>query len=472
MHALNRRGYSGSGRVFGRALLCCAALYAASLLLWAPDTQAATATSAEEAYYESLPEAMKVRALINLARTGRHELAASLLESHPLTGPFAENRTLFVEGLIEKARGNLQAAVDKFRAALASDPKLTLVRAELSMTLHMMGEDDSAKHHLELLMGAAPTAKDARDIRSFIDAIDDARPFRMSAYISLAPSTNINRGTTNDEILPGFQIDDASKEQSGIGITAGVNMAYTKHLSDRLDAVVGGGIHAVQYEDNDFDQVLFSETIELRHLLDTGYLGLGAVAAQSLGGEFADFTSLNDFSGEIATTSIGPRISFLHRFTPALAYNGSLMLLRQDFEEEYRNGWRVNADGKLTRVFASDLTGFVSGGIERGLTDDRKDLEYWAFYGGVGVYKELSWGVSTTAEIEARYERYDDIFSPWIPETREDWQIDTTVNLWKRDWNFYGYSPAIEYRYTWNDSNIAFYEYDSHTVDIRLTKDF
>jgi hypothetical protein len=148
------------------------------------------------------------------------------------------------------------------------------------------------------------------------------------------------------------------------------------------------------------------------------------------------------------------------------------MLLRQDFEEEYRNGWRVNADGKLTQVFGSDLTGFVSGGIERGLTDDRKDLEYWAFYGGVGVYKELSWGISTTAEIEARYERYDDIFSPWIPENREDWQIDTTVNLWKRDWNFYGYSPAIEYRYTWNDSNIAFYEYDSHTVDIRLTKDF
>ena len=33
-------------------------------------------------------------------------------------------------------------------------------------------------------------------------------------------------------------------------------------------------------------------------------------------------------------------------------------------------------------------------------------------------------------------------------------------------------APAIEYRYTWNDSNIAFYEYDSHTVDIRLTKDF
>ena len=50
-----------------------------------------------------------------------------------------------------------------------------------------------------------------------------------------------------------------------------------------------------------------------------------------------------------------------------------------------------------------------------------------------------------------RYEHYDAIFSPLIPENREDWQIDTTINLWKRDWNFCGYSPAIEYRYTWNE---------------------
>ncbi|MGE3829697.1 MAG: surface lipoprotein assembly modifier [Parvibaculaceae bacterium] len=461
-----------SGRVFGRALLCCAALSAAFSLLAASSAKAAVATQAEESYFESLPETMKLKALYNLARTGRHELAADLLERHPLTGPYAENRTLFIEGLIAKARGDLQGAADKFRAALANDPKLTLVRAELSMVLHMMGEDDSAKHHLELLMGAAPTAKDARDIRSFIDSIDAARPFRMSAYVSLAPSTNINRGTTNNEILPGFEIDDEGRKKSGIGITAGVNVGYTKHLADRLDAVVGGGVHAVQYQDDDFDQVLFSETAELRQLLDTGYVGFGAVAAQSLGGKFADLTSFNDFSGEISTTSFGPRISFLNRFTPTLAYNGSLMLLRQDFEEEYRDGWRLNLDGQLTRTFATDLTGYVSGGIERGLTDDRKDLEYWAFYGGVGVYKELRWGISTTAEVEARYEHYDDIFSAWVPENREDWQIDTTINLWKRDWNFYGYSPAIEYRYTWNDSNIAFYEYDSHTVDIRLTKDF
>ena len=82
----------------------------------------------------------------------------------------------------------------------------------------------------------------------------------------------------------------------------------------------------------------------------------------------------NDFSGEISTTSFGPRLNIFHRFTQALAYNGSLMLLRQDFDDEYRDGWRLNADGRLARTFATDLTGFVSGGVERGLTDDRADL--------------------------------------------------------------------------------------------------
>ena len=83
--------------------------------------------------------------------------------------------------------------MQKYRAALASDPSLTLVRSELAKTLFELGENDSAKHHLTLLMADAPNAVQAQGIRSFIDTIDASRPYTFSAFISAAPSTNINQ---------------------------------------------------------------------------------------------------------------------------------------------------------------------------------------------------------------------------------------------------------------------------------------
>ena len=127
-------------------------------------------------------------------------MAESLLKRYPLTGEFGPNRQLFIEGLILKARGNLTGAAKKYRAALADDPGLTLVRSELAQTLFTLQDDDSAKHHLNLLMAEAPDEYQAQGIRSFIDAIDARRPFTFSAYVSVAPSTNVNNGSSNETI--------------------------------------------------------------------------------------------------------------------------------------------------------------------------------------------------------------------------------------------------------------------------------
>jgi len=157
--------------------------------------------------YEASTESTRVKLLINLAKSGQQDLAESLLKRYPLTGKFGPNRQLFIEGLILKARGNLTGAAKNYRKALADDPSLTLVRAELAQTLFMLEEDDSAKHHLNLLMAEAPNEYEAQGIRSFIDTIDARRPFTFNAYVSVAPSTNINNGSSNKTIyipIPGY----------------------------------------------------------------------------------------------------------------------------------------------------------------------------------------------------------------------------------------------------------------------------
>jgi hypothetical protein len=59
-----------------------------------------------------------------------------------------------------------------------------------------------------------------------------------------------------------------------------------------------------------------------------------------------------------------------------------------------------------------------------------------------------------------------------MPDPRHDERLGARVSLTKRDFEIWGYAPVIEYTYTLNGSNVAFYDYDSHTFDFRLTKEF
>jgi tetratricopeptide (TPR) repeat protein len=237
--------------------------------------------------YEASTEATRVKLLINLAKTGQHDLAESLLKRYPLTGKFGPNRQVFIEGLILKANGNLTGAAKNYRAALADDPSLTLVRSELAQTLFLLQEDDSAKHHLNLLMAEAPSESEAQGIRSFIDAIDARRPFTFNAYVSVAPSTNVNNGSSNETIYsPLFgadlDIDDDSREQSGIGFSTGLSAGYSHRLGNDFSVVFGGGFNASIYTDSDYNVYGASQSAELRYLITRGFLGAGIVASENM----------------------------------------------------------------------------------------------------------------------------------------------------------------------------------------------
>jgi thioredoxin-like negative regulator of GroEL len=183
---------------FRRAILCALS----ACLLAGPALSAGTAelTAEQVEDYERVDDSQRVKLLIHLAISGRQDLAETLLSRYPLQGKHAANRTLFIQGLILKADGDLTGAAKKFRSSLADDPKLTLVRAELAKTLVELEQDDSATHHLRLLAADAPTEQDAAGIRAFVDKVDARRPYRFNAYIAAAPSSNVNNGSSHSTV--------------------------------------------------------------------------------------------------------------------------------------------------------------------------------------------------------------------------------------------------------------------------------
>ena len=457
-------------RRFRGAFCAIQLLFCAATLPHALSTvQAATASKLSEqdiAYYGQLSEGHRVRLLIQLAKSGNQEEAAALLAHQPLTGPLAQNRTLYIEGLILKGRGKLTSAAENFRKALANDPKLTLVRSDLAETLYALEEDESAKHHLERLAADAPDAEAAKSIRSFIDQIDARRPYKFDAYVSLAPTTNVNTGTRNKTVYSpllrnNLRISEASREKSAVGVAIGANAAYSKRVGEDLQAVVAGNGEALIYDDKDFNAFSLSQSAELRRLTGAGYVSLGAVGSQSFGWDGMEPNFI----------SYGPRVAITHALNQQNAINFSTRFEWRDYQgENLQDGTAVIIDAAFTHAFDSSFSATISGGFDS--IDNKLDiLSYDTWSAGLSIYKELPKGITVNASADVRLSEFD-AMNPIALKTRKDTKLTGTIALTKRDLNFFGFAPTFEYTYIYNDSNIALYQYDSHAVDFRLTKEF
>ena len=439
-------------------LLTCTAVAAKAIVI--------TPSPQQISEYEASPESTRVKLLIKLAKSGQHDLADALLKRYPLAGQFSKNRQLFIEGLILKGRGNLTGAAKKYRAALADDPSLTLVRAELAQTLFALEEDDSAKHHLNLLMAEAPNENEAQGIRSFIDTIDARRPFTFNTYVSVAPSTNVNNGSSVHRIYfpNGTYIDPGEQKESGIGFSTGLNAGYAHRLGNDFSVVLGGGASATIYTESDYDVYGASQSAELRYLLSGGFLGAGVVASENY--SYDIYQQDHEFY-----YSYGPRVSFQKAISPKNRVNFSTVYEWRNYKINPRSdGTALMIDGAWSHAFDSSLNASVNGGYDRVISGNDY-ASYKAYSAGISLYKELPFGITTNLHGEVRFADFDGLM-PIYDTVRDDMRLTGTVGLTKRDFNLWGYAPAVEYTYVYNDSNIANYQFDSHSVDFRLSKDF
>lgn len=453
------------------------ALFAAALLvLVSAGLPAFSATPPQPnaqqlALYEKAPEDERVRLLISFAKSGGHELTAVLLQRFPLRGPLAANRTLYLEGLILKGRRDYTGAAKKFRAALADDPSLTLVRADLAQTLVILEEDESAIHHLKLLESEAPNEQEAAGVRAFIDQVNERSPFKFNFYVSAAPTTNVNNGSAHAKIYAPnsiFADEDGyadigadSQKKSGLGMAAGANAAFTRRLGNDFSFVAGANGEGRIYDDPDFNSLAFSQSAEIRYLFERGYLGLGAVASENL---------KTDELG-VSYYSYGPRAALRFSLRPQDTLALSVIREWRDYAgTDATDGVALMVDASLSHAFNSSFNATLFAGYD----DINAELgwnAYQTWSAGLGLYRELPKGITAEISGEARFSDFDDV-NIFIGETRRDRRYSGNVTLTKRDWNIYGFAPSLSYTYTRNLSNIELYDFDAHAVDLRLTKDF
>lgn len=421
--------------------------------------------------FAGLPDGKRLKILVALIRDNQPDAAEQLLRAAPFDGEFGRNRNLFITGMIERARGNLAHAAEIYRTVLANDPNLTMVRLELAATLHALDQTDGARHHLELLKGAAPTPELARNFGDYLAAIDANRPWSFNAWLSLAPSTNFNNGTALEyHTLFGLTgtIGELSRKKSGIGIKGGANAAYVFELGNKLQAIVATGTYVEQYEGDLFDRTALNQNVELRRNHARGSVGIGLSASQS-------FYKTNGSGGRPFTNesawSFGPQITIRHLLTNALNLETRLSHRWNVFNvASFSDGTSTSLTNRLALTMSTSQVLYAMAGADRTKTG-YDHTSTWAGWGGLGIYQEVPFGVTVYGEAKLRYSVSDGEY-PFLFAPRENTRLDGRVVLTKRDFSFYGLAPQLEYTYTKNWSNDDLSEFDSHGLAVTVTRAF
>ncbi len=457
----------------GRNFSCALSVLAT---LWGTAAHAEPQVSASQiSIYEHSDESKRVHILIGLCKAGFVNAAEMLLNKFPLQGPTAANRTLFIEGLILEKRGQFPAAAAKFRGALANDPRLTLVRSELAMLLARMNETDSARHHLELLAADVQDPQQQAGIRSFMDSLNASHPFTFSGFISIAPSTNINNGSSHDTVYsqgiggidgvdPLGTISAASQKQSGIGTVAGGSVGFTKNLGEHSQVALSAGATGTYYPLTGITGAGFSQSAELRYLTGRGYMGLGVVGSEGI----------DTLNRSISYTSFGPRLSFAHRITERDQLSTSLTYEWRNYGNTLPSSDYNGNALTISAIFTHALDSSSNVAFIMGYDSVTQKNTYNSYYGstlGMGFYKELPRGFTVQGQGTGHLATFYDV-NPFQGVVRQDENLTGSLTLTKRDWNIMGFAPSLNYTYTRNFSNISLYDFDSHSVDLRLTKDF
>ncbi len=401
--------------------------------------------------------------LVRLVAEARYDEARAVLTAQVAGQPDAALHQAHLEGIIRVREGQLDEAIAIFRAILSAAPDFAPARAELARALHMSGDADAAYQHFEIIAHSTADPLLERMANTAMRAITNDRPYGFSIRGALLPSSNVNRGSSQDVFDAGgmaFSIDETSRATSGIGISVGGSGFATARLDSDHALTASLGLDIRKYAQGaDFDQVSLNGSLMLTGQYDGVTVGVGPVATYTWQG----------WRPNLAQYGVSAR-AILPMSTQDVV-TASFQVLAQDFvTSDHRDGWKTSGALAWKHYFspARSLTINLGGTIER---SQRLYLDHNDISAGLRLDSEWEGGLITSAF--GAYERHNYLGDfPLAATPRRDDKITLGATVSHRAITFAGFMPQLTYQYTRQFSNISFFDYDSHDVSLELSKRF
>jgi len=431
-------------------------------LAFVPSTHAAPAAQNGRVVRIGNLDAQHVLAIAGqLIDAGRFDDALALLDRLATDNAGGVERD-FLEAMIALARKHYPRAEVLLRKILADDPNLVRVRLELARTLFLEKKDEEADYHFKLATAQKPPARVIANIARFRAAIRERRAWRFNLNFGIAPDSNINSATDKQQVdilgLP-FKLDASARARSGTGFIAGGDASIRLLRNRKIPIYIGAYGRVVRYSDHDFDDIYIGGEAGPELRLAGGRLRLAA-------------TGLNRwYGGKQLVTSMGGRLNFDKVIGGKWSLETSLAARHNAYARRSNmDGWDVDAAVSANRALSASALGFAYGSIQRSIANDPGQSN-WQGRIGLGVVKEIGWGLRPQLGLEAGGQVNDAPLAPF-GTIRKDWRLQASVSIYKRDWNLAGFAPSLRLTWTHNFSTISLYDQQRLRAEFGITKAF
>lgn len=386
--------------------------------------------------------------------------AAQAQTVQQLSGLDAGIERAFRDGMASYAARDYGQAEALFRQILDHNPELLRVRLELARTLFMAKRDEQADYHFQLAAGEHPPAQVMRNIIRFREAIRARRAWRFDVDFGFAPDSNINSATDKETVdihgLP-FKLDANGRARSGTGRFLGGQASVRLNRSGKIPIYLGAYGRWTTYADHDFD-----DAYAVAEAGPEFHLAGGRMRTTATG-------LMRFYGGRPLVGSLGARLEYDKLVGGKWTVGGTLLVRHNDYARRRDvDGWDAEARVSANRPLGPTTLGFAFAAVERSWAEDPGQA-FWRKRIGVGVVKEIGWGLRPQLSIDIARQVNDGPLAPFGKQ-RRDWQLQGSVSIYKRDWNLGGFAPSLRLTVTRNLSTVPLYDEKRRRAEIRLTK--
>ncbi len=366
------------------------------------------------------------------------------------------------DALIAIQQGRRKDAIDHLRDVLRDTPDQITVRRLLANQLALDGQFTAADFQFQRLLETDPNPANRASYIRARQAIFNQKPFGYSFSGAIVPSSNINRGTSAEVFstdFGDFVIDEDNLGTTGIGFAFNARAFHRFELPDgkRLQIDVGTG--GIFYDKAEFNQ----HSYVMRARLSDASNGRSWSVSPEISRAF--------LAGDRYYDRVALAVAFGRTLTPDTG-----VIVRGD--AEYRDyaedtaltGPRYEIEGELRRRLNGRTTLRTTLGYKLGLAESPA-FRFDGVEIGAEVQRAFRHGLQIGLGAGHEWRPYRGDFTG-VTFPRNDNVTSLDVSVFNDRWTVGGAAPTYACRFTWSQSNIAFYDYDVQECSVGFTRNF
>lgn len=400
--------------------------------------------------------AVKAAIRANQLEPARQALT-SFLAQYPQS---LEGRFLLAE--VETRSGNYDAAIRIYRQMLAEQPNLVRVQLELGRALFLAKQDRESRKTFQSLLAQELPPQVQINVRQYLSALDARKQYFFNVSVGGIYDTDVNQAPQLNVIrlfgLP-FQLSKSAQAQAEPGVVISGIGEYWTPITTQSRWRFGTSFYRNEYPTGDFDDMQVRVYTGPQYTTQSWQVAALGVFAKRM------------YANDPYNSGYGPRLEAAYRPSDSILLENVAEYLSVDYHAQpFLNGFDLSDN--LFTTYLINPTTFVRliTGVARERTQN-EGFSYDALRLGLGFHQEFKNGITIDFQPEVFVTSYD-APNPIFLARRRDQIVTVRAIAANNRWEFGGAIPYISYTYTNDMSNLEFYSYQRHQVQVGLTFHF